>query len=137
MLHHEVLARLCHAREMLRETDGVRRSVEEVAREAGMSKWHFIRLFRTVFGQTPNQCQVGARLARARRLLVTTDRPVTEVCMEVGYASLGTFSHEFKRRVGMTPSRYRDRYAALPRASGELPGPLVPGCFTLMGGRER
>jgi AraC-like DNA-binding protein len=137
MLHRDVLIRLCHARDLLRETEDGGPSIRRVAREVGMSPYHFIRLFKAVFGQTPKQCQLHARLERAKYLLLVTDASVTDICMEVGFSSLGTFSHVFAHRVGAPPSVYRRRVRAMARVPGEIPEQLVPGCFALMCGPPR
>jgi AraC-like DNA-binding protein len=98
MLHKDVLIRLCHARELLRETEDRTFSFRQVARETGMSPYHFIRLFKAVFGETPKQCQLQARLEKAKNLLLVTDLSVTEVCLEAGFSSLEPFSYVFARR---------------------------------------
>jgi len=132
MLHRDTLVRLCRARDRLRETGEARRSVRQVAAEAGMSQYHFIRLFKAVFGETPKQCQVRARLAEAKRLLTLTEARVTDICMEVGFSSLGSFSAAFASRVGRAPSAYRETVQDLVRVPGVMPAELTPGCLTLM-----
>jgi len=132
MLDAELLARLCKTRDMLRATDGRRMSIREVAREIGMSPYHFIRLFKAVFGMTPYQCLLDARLDKAKHLLTMSDLPVTEVSMEAGFSSLGGFSYLFSRRVGMPPSAYRQRLRPLALSQGGMPHQLIPGCLTLM-----
>jgi len=84
MLHKDVLIRLCDARTLLRDTSEDRRSIPQIAREIGMSVFHFIRLYKAVFGETPKQCQLSARLNHAKHLLMTTDIPVTDISMEEG-----------------------------------------------------
>lgn len=132
MLHRSTLTRLCRARERLRTVDDPAPSVREVAAAIGMSPFHFIRLFRAVFGETPHRCRVNARLDRSKVLLATTESSVTAICMDVGFASLGTFSSLFARRVGLSPSAYRRKVRAMARAPGRLPAELIPGCFALM-----
>ncbi len=134
MLHRDTLVRLCQAREMLREVGERAPSVREVATEAGMSRYHFIRLFKAVFGETPKQCQLRARLEKAKRLLMLTETSVTDICMEVGFSSLGTFSAVFARRVGVAPSIYRVSTRPMVKNPGQVPSQLIPGCFSLMGG---
>ena len=132
MLHKDVLIRLCRARDLLRETDDGNFSIRSVAREVGMSPYHFIHLFKAVFGETPKQCQLHARLEKAKHLLMLTDFSVTDVCMEAGFSSLGTFSYVFTRRVGVPPTIYRQRVRSLMNRRGEIPTQLIPGCFSLM-----
>ena len=130
MRANAAFTRLCRASDLLRAADDRPLSIREVAAAAGMSPFHFIRRFRAVFGETPHQFRIRARLERAKRLLASSDRSVTDVCMEVGFTSLGSFSDQFARRVGMAPSVYR-RAA---RAGGPgCDGCAPPGCLTLMG----
>ena len=75
--------------------------------DAAVSPFHFIRQFQALFGETPHQYRIRARLERAKDLLESSDYSVTDVCMEVGFSSLGSFSDLFARRVGMAPSVYR------------------------------
>jgi len=70
-----------------------------------MSPFHFIRQFEAVFGATPHQFRIQTRLDRAKQLLALSDYSVTDVCLEVGFSSLGSFSDLFARRVGAPPSR--------------------------------
>ena len=90
-----------------------------------ISPFHFIRQFEAVFGVTPHQYRIDARLDAAKRLLAAGQHSVTDVCMEVGFSSLGSFSALFTRRVGEAPSAYRQRV----RAKADL----TPGCLSLMG----
>src|SRR5215510_1886029 len=103
MLTRNELIRLCRARDMLRESYDRPLSIREVAKEAAISPFHFIRRFQAVFGETPHQFRIQARLERAKHLLALTDYAVTDVCLEVGFESLGSFSDLFARRVGVPP----------------------------------
>lgn len=136
MLHKGLLIRLCQARDMLAGTHDHSLSIQQVAIEVEMSPYHFIRLFKAVFGETPNQYQIHERLKRAKQLLVESDYSVTEICMDVGYSSLGTFSDLFSHRIGMTPSAYRRKFQPMKQTSSELPKQLVPCCFSLMCGSQ-
>ena len=73
-----------------------------------------------------------ARLDAAKQLLTTSSLTVTDVCMEVGFSSLGSFSDLFRRRVGEPPSVYQRRVRPLVSVTGRLPLSLAPGCLTLM-----
>jgi AraC-like DNA-binding protein len=127
------VARLGHARDMLCETLDRRLTIAEVAREAALSPCHFIRTFKAVFGETPHQVRIHARLELAKHMLIAGDDPVTEICEAAGFASLGTFSHLFTRRVGASPSAFRRRLRAQVQVAEDLQRILYPGCFTLMG----
>ena len=112
-------------RRMLRARDAMDRDyaqpldVPALARVAHVSEAHFIRTFKATFGETPNRYLQRRRVERAMFLLRTTDQTVTDICMAVGFASLGTFSRVFAEIVGEPPSVHRRR------------GPLapVPSCF--------
>jgi AraC-like DNA-binding protein len=94
-----------------------------VAASAGYSRYHFVRRFREVYGETPGQYLARRRIERARELLASANLTVTEICMLVGFSSLGTFCTRFKQQVGMTPTEFRARARTDP-----LP---IPGCFVL------
>jgi AraC-like DNA-binding protein len=133
MLTKMRLSRLCRARDRLREVPERRLSIDELAREADVSPFHFIRQFQATFGETPHQFRIRARLERAKDLLALSDRSVTDVCLEVGFSSLGSFSDLFTRRVGISPLNYRRRIRSRMPAPRELAADFFPGCLTLMG----
>jgi len=120
-------ARECTNRAMLRVRDTVDREyaagldVDALARLVHMSPDHLIRTFRSVFGETPHRYLQRRRIERAMFLLRTTDLDVTEVCLAVGFTSLGTFSRLFTSLVGRTPTQF----------AAEGPPPPVPGCFMM------
>jgi AraC family transcriptional regulator len=78
-----------------------------LARRAGLSAFHFLRVFSRVLGVTPHQYLVAARLRRAAALLSHPDRPVTDVAFEVGFGDLSNFVRTFRRAVGVSPGRFR------------------------------
>ena len=128
------LVRLCRARDMLREIKDPKLPLREVAREAALSPYHFIRVFKAVFGETPHQVRIAARLDRAKHLLRVGEQSVTDVCVEVGFSSLGTFSYLFARHVGLPPSVYRRRLRSMVQVPGTIPPQVIPGCLCLMWG---
>jgi AraC-like DNA-binding protein len=132
LLRHEGFRRLCRARDLLREVREPSPSIADLAREVRISPFHFIRQFEAVFGVTPHQFRIQSRLDLARHLLATGQYSVTDVCMEIGFSSLGTFSALFARRVGEPPSAYRRRVRTLVQVPGFLPVDLTPGCLSLM-----
>ena len=81
--------------------------VADLARAAGLSRAHFSREFRRVFGEAPHQYLLTRRLERAAALLRNTDRSVTEICFAVGLSSVGSFTSSFGRVYGTTPVAYR------------------------------
>lgn len=135
LLGADLFVRLCRARDMLREVplDAVDSlGVAEIAGALGLSPFHFIRQFEAVFGRTPHQYRIESRVERARHLLAGGDLSVTEVCMEVGFSSLGSFSAMFTRRVGATPSAYQRRLRGVVQMPAAVSRPLTPGCLGLM-----
>ena len=96
--------------------------VDDLARAAGLSKAHFSREFRRVFGESPYVYLLTRRLERAAALLRNTDRSVAEICLDVGLQGVGSFTTSFKRMHGMTPTAYRDSF---PPAATHV---RVPGC---------
>lgn len=83
--------------------------LERLAREAHVSRFHFARTFRETFGEPPHRYLQRRRVEAARWLLETTDLSITDICLEVGFTSLGSFSRLFTERVGVAPSHYRRR----------------------------
>lgn len=131
LLRHEGFRSLCLARDLLRQAIEPSPSITNVARRVGISPFHFIRQFEAVFGVTPHQFRIQARLDAAKRLLAQ-GCSVTDVCMEVGFSSLGTFSALFTRRTGESPSAFRGRVASLSGVGDGAAHGLTPGCLSLM-----
>jgi AraC-like DNA-binding protein len=125
--------RLSQTREILELVEDASPSIDQVARTAGISRFHFIRLFEATFGVTPHQYRIAARLERAKQLLAAGHHSVTEVCLEVGFSSLGSFSTLFHQRVGESPSSYGRRLRAVAQVPGAIWRIAPPGCFGLMG----
>jgi AraC-like DNA-binding protein len=126
------------SRRMLRARDKMDRSydtpldVPALARIALTSEAHFIRTFKDTFGETPHRYLQRRRLERAMALLRETQRPVTEICLEVGFTSLGSFSRTFTQVVGMSPSAYREAWRAGAGSAG-----YVPTCVVMSWTRPR
>ena len=133
MLTADSLARLCLARDLLREVRERPLTIEAVAREVAISPFHFIRQFHALFGCTPHQFRMQAQLERAKQLLVLGNDSITDICLDVGFSSLGSFSDLFARRVGVPPSAYRRRTRSTIAVPGGVHAAVFPGCLTLMG----
>jgi AraC-like DNA-binding protein len=116
---------------MLRARDTMDRAfaqpldLSSLARVAHVSESHFGREFRATFGETPHRYLQRRRVERAMELLRGTDRPVTEICLDVGFNSLGTFSRTFRAIVGESPTAYRTRF------EGEGAASRVPACWAM------
>lgn len=124
------------ARHLLRVRDLIDRAYSEqldiaaLARSASVSPGYFSRSFKAAFGETPYQYLLSRRMERAKALLREGELSVTDVCMTVGFTSLGSFSTAFRRFVGESPSDYRERdgHEALER---------LPHCYVRMWSRPR
>lgn len=118
-------------RRLLRARDAMDRAyteplnIADLARIAFVSEAHFIRTFRETFGETPHRYLQRRRVERAMHQLRETDRSVTDICMSVGFSSLGTFSRTFREIIGQSPSEFR----------ASTPSAPVPTCFTKSWGR--
>ena len=102
-------------------------AIPEVAARVGYSPHHFSRAFRRAYGQSPGRYLAQRRIERAQDLLRNSDLTVTEICMMVGFSSLGTFSATFKRAIGLAPTTYRQREQQVRDDRA-----VVPGCVLLM-----
>src|SRR5215831_16019828 len=120
-------------RRLLRARDAMDRAYAEpldvraVAAVACLSEAHFIRKFRGCFGETPHRYLQRRRVERAMWLLRESERSVTDVCFDVGFTSLGTFSRTFREIVGETPSGYRSGHGPI----------VVPNCVQMANTRPR
>jgi AraC family transcriptional regulator len=103
----ELYRRVCRARDYAYATFGEPITLTELASVACLSPNHLLRSFRQVFSQTPHQYLTERRLQEARRLLCQSDLPVTEICLAVGFESLGSFSTLFRKRFAISPSECR------------------------------
>jgi AraC-like DNA-binding protein len=122
-----LLAHLRRARDHIDRHYAQPLDLDRLAAVAGVSKYHFARSFEATYGETPMRYLTRRRIERAQDLLRVANLTVTEVCMVVGFASLGSFSTRFAQLVGESPTAYRDRWAA-------RGGPHVPGCYLFMRG---
>ncbi|WP_347565795.1 AraC family transcriptional regulator [Nocardioides sp. IC4_145] len=115
----ETNRRLLRARDLMDRSYAEPLDLATLARVALVSESHFIRTFRDAFGETPHRYLQRRRVERAAWLLRSTDRSVTDICLDVGFTSLGTFCRVFRDIIGETPTQHRRR------------GPLgpVPSCF--------
>jgi AraC-like DNA-binding protein len=117
----ELNRRMLRARDAMDRTYAQGLDIPSLARVASVSDAHFIRTFRATFGETPHRYLQRRRVERAMFLLRETDRNITDICLDVGFGSLGTFSRTFRDIVGVNPTDYRAR--------GEIM--IAPTCFTM------
>jgi AraC-like DNA-binding protein len=104
-------------------------TVADLAAAAHLSRAHFSREFRRVFGETPYSYLLTRRLERAANLLRSTDYSVADICMRVGLTSVGSFTSSFTRRFGVSPTEYRRSF---PSATHLV---MIPPCVLKVYGR--
>ena len=121
-----LLPALRRARDLIDRAYGQPLDLDAMAREAGYSRFHFARAFTEAYGETPRSYLTRRRIERAKTLLRSANLSVTEICMLLGFESLGSFSSRFRALVGVSPTGYR---AAAVEAGGVPP---IPGCVVLM-----
>jgi len=133
--HHEAVERVIR---LMHDRLDEPLTLQEMSKKAYISPCHFNRIFRQITGIPPNQYFYALRLESAKRLLLTTNTSVTDVCFDVGYNSLGTFIRRFTGLVGLSPSRFRSlaRHASeslsVPRAD-QFDMPVSPTAATISG----
>ena len=131
-MHPQTHRSLANARDFMRHAYQGPISLPDIAAHANLSPYHFLRVHKLTFGETPHEFLTRLRIERAKTLLARGSHNVTEASFEVGFSSLGSFSAMFNHRVGLSPSEYR-RHArssvAVPRTVRPL---FVPECFFAM-----
>jgi len=124
----DLFRRLCRARDRLHDEAVEPPQLRELARFAGLSPFHLLRVFRECFGETPHGYVSRLRIERAKQLL-RAGHSVTAACLEVGFSGLGSFSSRFKSQVGVSPSSYARSMRAWAQCPDALASVLVPFCF--------
>jgi AraC-like DNA-binding protein len=130
-------ARLCRARDYLGASYRERITLENAARHACLSPFHFNRLFARAFSETPHEFLTRRRMEEARRRLLAENESVTDICFDIGYQSLGSFSSRFRSLTGLSPAAFRRQarisFAGLAGHAGRLafewPLYYIPACF--------
>lgn len=123
----DVFIRLRRARELMDDCYSQPIDLAQISNVACLSPFHLLRMFRQAFGETPHQYLMRTRIEKARELLAHSRRSVTDVCLDVGYESLGSFSSLFRKMTGESPLDYRCRvFVRTPI--------IVPSCFMRMWG---
>ena len=131
-VHPQTYKNLAHARDFMRHAYQRPLNLPDISAQANFSPYHFLRVYKQTFQETPHEFLTRLRIERAKTLLAKGSHNVTEACFEVGFSSLGSFSTLFAQRVGLSPSEYR-RYVrsgiAVPRTVRPF---FVPTCFFAM-----
>ena len=121
-----LLPALRRARDLIDREYASPLDLDSMSREAGYSRFHFARAFAAAYGETPRSYLTRRRIERAKTLLRAANLSVTEICLLVGFESLGSFSSRFRALVGQSPTEYR---AEAVEAGGVPP---IPGCVVMM-----
>jgi len=121
---------LQRARELIDSSYAEPLDLDELARTANFSRYHFLRAFRRAFQATPHEYLTRKRVERAKELLAESELTITEICFEVGFESLGSFSTLFHKIAGWSPSIYRARAWEMRKN----PLKFIPNCYVIMHG---
>ncbi len=100
-----------------------------LAGEACLSRYHFHRLFRRIYRRTPHQYLTFRRIARAKSILAAENCTVGDVCLQVGFESIGSFSVLFKKEIGISPGEFREASKAARARADQQPRTVIPYCF--------
>ena len=123
----DLYRRLCRARDFIDHCYDHPLKLDQISSQACFSRYHFLRLFRLAFDKTPHQYLIEKRIEKAKELLRANELRVTDVCFEVGFQSLGSFSSLFRKFVGHPPIAYREQSRQRQTAKRQ-----IPGCFLVM-----
>jgi AraC-like DNA-binding protein len=104
-------------------------SLSDMATNSYMSPYHFLRVFKNTYGETPNEFLIRLRVEQAKKMLITENFSISEICEKVGYTSLGSFSSLFLKQTGMAPTIYRRNLWALSTEAYSFPSQVIPACY--------
>jgi len=130
-LNNDIYQRIVAAKVYIDENYQAPIDLDEISQQAFLSKFHFHRLFTRIYRRTPHQYVTRKRLEKARDLLAA-NKPVTEVCSEVGFESIGSFSTLFKKEIGFAPQYYRNMAWLKKQEQQAQPKVAIPHCFIEM-----
>jgi AraC-like DNA-binding protein len=130
LLDATTFARLCRARDYVGACYRDRITLENAAREACLSPFHFNRLFAQAFGETPHEFATRMRIQEAKKLLLAENHSVTDTCFDVGYESLGSFSARFRSLTGLSPTAFRhEARSTFGGLAAHWPLYYIPACY--------
>jgi AraC-like DNA-binding protein len=104
-------------------------NLDDIAEEASFSRFHFIRLFRRAYGNTPHQYMMSLRMMEAERLMADPGLKIQDICFDIGFESVGTFTTQFTKLYGKTPKARQREVIERKRLTSEEPLKTIPGCF--------
>jgi AraC-like DNA-binding protein len=106
----ELYKRVCRAKEFIDSSFTKDLTLKKISREACLSQYHFLRLFKIIFKQTPHRYLTQKRIDKALSLLFGTEMSITQICFEIGFESVSSFSWLFKNKFGLSPETCREQY---------------------------
>ena len=133
-MHPQTYRSLANARDFMRDAYGRPITLPDISAQANLSPYHFLRIHKLAYGETPHEFLTRVRIERAKTLLARGSHNVSEACFEVGFSSVGSFSTLFSHRVGLTPSEYRRHARSVVAIPGTVRPLFVPSCFFAMYG---
>lgn len=125
----EIYKRIIKAKELIDECCTEHLDIERLAREAYFSPYHFLRTFKKIYNKTPHKYLTERRIDKAKELLRSENLSVTDVCYDVGFESIGSFSTLFNKYVGSSPAKYRMEQSRRIYLAVNFPEKLIPFCF--------
>jgi AraC-like DNA-binding protein len=124
----ELYERIVAAKVFIDENYHVAINLDDISQKAFLSRYHFHRLFSQVYKKTPHQYLTLKRIEKAKDLL-SENKQVTDVCNQIGFESLGSFSVLFKKEIGFAPTYYRNMAWLKKQKTKEQPKAFIPHCF--------
>ena len=124
----DIYQRIINAKKFIDDNFQESIDLEDISQQAFLSRFHFHRLFTRIYRHTPHQYLTRKRLDKAQDMLAE-NKPVTEVCNEVGFESIGSFSVLFKKEIGFAPQYYRNMAWLKKQQQKEQPKTAIPHCF--------
>ncbi|TQF70042.1 helix-turn-helix domain-containing protein [Pseudoalteromonas luteoviolacea] len=129
MAKHSKLKRLNLSRDYIAGNFQTPLNLSVIAESSYMSPYHFLRVFKEAYGETPNEFLIRLRIQEAKKILITENYSVSEVCEKVGYVSLGSFSSLFLKQTGLAPTLYRRKLWSLSSEAYCFPAQAIPACY--------
>jgi AraC-like DNA-binding protein len=127
-LTNDTYIRIVNAKLFIDENYNEPIDLDAVSKRAFFSRFHFHRLFTKIYKKTPHQYLTKKRIDKAKELL-SDNKPVTQVCNEVGFESIGSFSILFKKEIGFAPTYYRNVAWLKRQEAKQQPKKFIPHCF--------
>jgi len=127
-LANDIYQRIATAKIFIDENYHESIDLDEISQQAFLSRFHFHRLFTKIYRRTPHQYLTQKRLDKAKDLL-SENKAVTDVCNEVGFESIGSFSVLFKKEIGFAPTYYRNMAWLKKQEQKDQPKKFIPHCF--------